>query len=489
MGVDGLLSFVGSSLSDAHISRFRGSVVAVDASCWLHRGAHACADDIALGRSLDHERFLGFALRMIRLLQSHGVTPLCVFDGGKAPMKEATSADRHDRRAAELDRGRSLLEDGRTADASIAFGRAVTVTPLMARRLIGHLRRMRLPYVVAPFEADAQMAFLVQRGHCAAAITEDSDLLVYQCPATLFKLDATGHGRLALFENLQFADSGLGGQYLFDGAGQDAWAHWQRGRLVDMVILAGCDYVPGLPGVGLKTAHALLRTHRTLDACLRAQLTGVDRAEIDELVAQAQRVHDTFTSSWCYDPSSRSVVMMHTHSRHASHEPAMRHLGPAMDAALADAICIWASVDPITLEDAHDLVGLPSPVPLPPAAAPLRTDGGAPVDGALYSTAVEGADDLGRGRVSHQRDGARGANLMHTVVHVPNVATATAARAESALKSRDASSRSASRRLLLSQLAAGAPGGSGGVRVSPAPVTSDRFLDKFRTRRNDASCT
>ena len=36
-------------------------------------------------------------------------------------------------------------------------------------------------YVVAPYEADAQIPFLLRRGHADFAISEDSDLLVYGC--------------------------------------------------------------------------------------------------------------------------------------------------------------------------------------------------------------------------------------------------------------------------------------------------------------------
>ena len=33
----------------------------------------------------------------------------------------------------------------------------------------------------APYETDAQIAFLVKNGHCDFAISEDSDLLPYGC--------------------------------------------------------------------------------------------------------------------------------------------------------------------------------------------------------------------------------------------------------------------------------------------------------------------
>ena len=47
MGVHDLLPFVGTAFEEALISQFCGAHLAVDASCWLHRGAHSCAADVA----------------------------------------------------------------------------------------------------------------------------------------------------------------------------------------------------------------------------------------------------------------------------------------------------------------------------------------------------------------------------------------------------------------------------------------------------------
>lgn len=244
MGVDGLLPFVASASSDCHISRYKGKAVAVDASGWLHRGAHACATELALGTPT--ERFLGYALRMVKMLQSQGVQPLLVFDGGSLSMKERTRRQREAAREDAREHGRSLHEQGLTAEAHAAFARAVTVTPAMSRSLIEALRRQRVAYVVAPYEADAQLVFLVMRGHCAAAISEDSDLLAYRCPETLYKMDANGYGRRARFDDLQYAEHG--GAMLFDGTWPTEWRDWECGLFLDMCVLSGTDHLPGLPG-------------------------------------------------------------------------------------------------------------------------------------------------------------------------------------------------------------------------------------------------
>lgn len=61
-------------------------------------------------------------------------------------------------------------------------------------------------YIVAPNEADAQLAYLSRNGLVDAVITEDSDMIPYHCPCVnrtrirnlftqvIFKLDKSGNG-------------------------------------------------------------------------------------------------------------------------------------------------------------------------------------------------------------------------------------------------------------------------------------------------------
>ena len=51
----------------------------------------------------------------------------------------------------------------------------------------------RLPdFVVAPYEADAQLAYLARIGLVDAVITEDSDLIAFGVREVLLKMDGTG---------------------------------------------------------------------------------------------------------------------------------------------------------------------------------------------------------------------------------------------------------------------------------------------------------
>ena len=72
--------------------------------------------------------------------------------------------------------------EGKQSDAMDYFRRCVDVTPEMALAFIKQLRREGVQAIVAPYEADAQLAYLVKEDIANFVITEDSDLLAFGCP-------------------------------------------------------------------------------------------------------------------------------------------------------------------------------------------------------------------------------------------------------------------------------------------------------------------
>lgn len=112
-------------------------------------------------------------------------------------MKSSTSGSykplRVRKRAENLARANELTEQGKHAQAREVLTRCVDVTPEMAAQVIKALKVEAVPYVVAPYEADAQLAYLERHGIVDGIITEDSDLLVFGCKNVLFKLDSDGN--------------------------------------------------------------------------------------------------------------------------------------------------------------------------------------------------------------------------------------------------------------------------------------------------------
>ena len=53
MGINGLLPVLKSITKTKHVSSYQGQRVAVDAYCWLHKGAYSCARELCEGIPTD----------------------------------------------------------------------------------------------------------------------------------------------------------------------------------------------------------------------------------------------------------------------------------------------------------------------------------------------------------------------------------------------------------------------------------------------------
>ena len=70
--------------------------------------------------------------------------------------------------------------------------------------LIRALKRMNIQYIVAPYEADAQLAYLSRNDIVDFVVSEDADTLPYGCKRVFYKLDQNGNGEYICLEDLAF---------------------------------------------------------------------------------------------------------------------------------------------------------------------------------------------------------------------------------------------------------------------------------------------
>ncbi|KAI7025966.1 hypothetical protein KC362_g11847, partial [Hortaea werneckii] len=152
MGIQGLLPLLKSIHKPTHLRNFAGQTLGVDAYGWLHRGTVSCAIELAQGKPTT--KHIEFTLSRVRMLIHFGVKPYLVFDGDYLPSKASTETERATRRKESKKMGLELLRMGRVSQAHLELQKSVDVTPLMAKELIEELKRMDVPYIVAPYEAD-----------------------------------------------------------------------------------------------------------------------------------------------------------------------------------------------------------------------------------------------------------------------------------------------------------------------------------------------
>ncbi|KAH9797548.1 exonuclease 1 [Citrus sinensis] len=250
MGIQGLLPLLKSIMIPIHIKELEGCCVAVDTYSWLHKGALSCSRELCKG--LPTSRHIDYCMHRVNLLRHYGVKPILIFDGGLLPMKIEQENKRARSRKENLARAIECESEGNSSASYEFYQKAVDISPSIAHELIQVLKQQNVSYIVAPYEADAQMTFLAVSKQVEAVITEDSDLIPFGCSRIIFKMDKFGQGVEFQCSMLQKnKDLSFGG--------------FTKQMLLEMCILSGCDYLQSLPGMGLKRAHALISKFKSYD--------------------------------------------------------------------------------------------------------------------------------------------------------------------------------------------------------------------------------
>ncbi|KAG8529296.1 uncharacterized protein KY384_005931 [Bacidia gigantensis] len=331
MGISGLLPLLKSIQKHSSLKKFGGQTIGVDAYGWLHRGTVACAIDLALGKPT--RKYVDFSMHRVRMLLHFGIIPYLVFDGDYLPSKAATENDRAQRREQSRKKGLELYHMNKPSQAHLELQKAIEVTPVMARELIEELKKISVQYVVAPYEADAQLVYLEKQGIIQGMLSEDSDLLVFGGKTLLTKLDQYGD-----CVEIDRAD--------FSACREISLTNWTDAEFRTMAILSGCDYLASITGMGLKNAYRLVRKHKTIDKVLRMlQFDG--KYFVPTTYPEAfRRAELTFLHQRVYSPLQNAVVML-TEADDDSLPEDVSFLGAEIEHPIAAAVA-RGDLDPIT---------------------------------------------------------------------------------------------------------------------------------------------
>lgn len=303
MGISGLLPFVKNACRKGNIIELRGKSVAIDVSCLLHRGLMGCMDKIHMGE--ETQSYVNYVNRYVKELLDMGCHVVMVFDGRPLLAKKSTNDDRREMREKRKEHAEMLLAKGMEREARDHYRLATTISAEIVETTIQHFRTsgQNVDIVVAPYEADAQLAYLMESKLVDAVITEDSDLIVFGCEMIYFKWQC-GTGECSVYEkcNLKKCFTGELGGEKFD------FVKFRR-----ICILAGCDYLQsGLPGVGLSTAAKFfsktsIKDLRTLLRKVPSYLKNPKLKEhiTDEFIRNFERAENTFKHQIVFDPRER----------------------------------------------------------------------------------------------------------------------------------------------------------------------------------------
>jgi len=246
------------------LADLRGKPLAVDANGELYQflALIRLPDGTPLrdsqGRITSH--LSGLFYRTTRLIADFGVSLAFVFDG-RPPVEKA----------AELGRRRAIRERyeaeaagaRRAGDLARAYSKS-TMTSRLTTEMIAEAKRllelMGLPAVQAPSEAEAQAAHMARKGDVWAAASKDYDALLFGAPRLVRFLTISGREFLPATGTFRpITPELIDLQRMLDALGIT------RVQLVDLGLLVGTDFHPGVRGIGPKKALALVKRYGAIE--------------------------------------------------------------------------------------------------------------------------------------------------------------------------------------------------------------------------------
>ena len=248
-------------LATAHpldLGEFSGQRVAVDV--FLNAYQFITSLTGADGKPLSYEgqpvaHLMGFLDRATWMLEN-GIEPVFIFDGRPHQLKMETLAGRRIRK----DNANAKWEAAIEAEDMALAKKLGPQTAEYTREMVAQTKRLfdclGLVWIEAPMEAEGAGAVRCANGEVAAVASQDWDTLLYGSPVMIRNLTSHGRrkfGRMVVAEKIVLAE-------LLENH------NITREQLVDLAIMIGTDFHPGIRGIGPKTGLKLIREHGTMEA-------------------------------------------------------------------------------------------------------------------------------------------------------------------------------------------------------------------------------
>ena len=198
------------------------------------------------GKVVSH--LMGFLNRTTTLLAA-GIKPVFIFDGKAPELKAEEIAMRKARREEARTIYQQALDAGDFPLAQKMAQRIISYTPEMVMETKQLLDLLGVPWVDAAAEGEGQAAVMATLGQLDAVATQDWDALLYGAPVLIRNMMTAGnkqHGRLVKAQRI-ILDELLTEHQL------------SMPQLIDLAIMIGTDFHPGIKGIGPKTGIKLIK--------------------------------------------------------------------------------------------------------------------------------------------------------------------------------------------------------------------------------------
>jgi exonuclease-1 len=238
-------------IKDKFAGGIEGNAIAcVDAGVLMHKGKLCGGGGTGIVRDGDFGGVAGYVTRQVKKIEEQGVEVILVFDGARIESKGGVEQKRQHNRNKAKAKGDEAYNYSSYHVAEQHYRKAVDVSPEMARAVMDKCGGEGIRFLVAPYEADAQLGDLCRRGIAHFCISVDSDLPLFGCQFVLSMMGKSDvmKGDLTDLSKLEESE--------YSGFDED--------MLLNAAILSGCDYQKKIRGIGIVTAVKLRGTEGLL---------------------------------------------------------------------------------------------------------------------------------------------------------------------------------------------------------------------------------
>ena len=280
MGIEGLGTYLRAKVPRAFVRRplegFRGSKMAFDMTLLV------C--EAFFRNQGDHGATLRDLTRWTTSLSALDIQPVFVFDGcttGSKPRAHKARTEARKRAAEAADTAAVALQEGTLAVSSV--GAALAASDQVARlRLRASMPTSDLMAAAralvaahgavasAPDDAERLVAHLVATGAVHHGVSKDYDTLAFGAPRVILRFPEEAPEEVVLATVLE-------------GMGLPSLASF-----VDVAILAGCDFTPKIPGIGIVKGLRAIRQFGSIEAAVTHKGLPTPPADFDFAFARTR---------------------------------------------------------------------------------------------------------------------------------------------------------------------------------------------------------
>jgi len=226
----------------------------------------------------------GLFYRSINFLE-HTIRPIYVFDGKPSDLKLNTIKERKKVKE-EAQKKMVAAQDAEDFKEAKKFAQ---LTSKLDEGMIEESKKliesMGIPLIQASSEGEAQSAYMVEVGDAWACASQDYDTLLFG-GERLIRNFAVSRSRKLKDTTVTLDIEYVSLSKFLNNLGIN------REQLVEMGILIGTDFFPGVKGIGQKTGLELIKKHESIETILKRNIkVGGKDIELDlELVEQTKKI-------------------------------------------------------------------------------------------------------------------------------------------------------------------------------------------------------